>query len=115
MTKLEKLDLSHSPITDVGLPGLQKLAGLKELNLERTMVSDAGVAHFRFLRFLEKLDLYRTGITDKALLMLLAVPTLKELSLDRTKITDAGLVHLGKLRSHRRCRSFVAFFHSRSS
>ena len=43
LTKLERLDLSYTKITDAGLVHLKGLSNLKELYLWKTKITDAGV------------------------------------------------------------------------
>ena len=64
------------------------------VDLSRTGVTDAGLAHLTGLTALETLELYGTPITDAGLVHLSGLTTLKTLGLSRTQVTDAGLVHL---------------------
>lgn len=70
---------------------------LSELNLGRSKVTDAGLAHLSGMKNLKKLHLPNTAITDAGIDSLMALTNLEYLNLFNTKITDAGLAKLEKL------------------
>ena len=80
---------------------LAELAGLEavltELRLDRTAVTDAGLAGLRGFDRLERLDLSRTGVGDAAIAELAGHPGLEVLNLYGTKVTDAGVARLADL------------------
>jgi YHS domain-containing protein len=67
-----------------------EFANLTRLHLERTAISDAGLAHLAALASLEFLDLYGTAVTDAGLESLRSLTKLKHLYLWQTKVTPAA-------------------------
>lgn len=116
MPDLQRIDLSHTRVTDLGLAALKPLrkvtdlnlyyaeqAGdgalaaikdwkrLRKLNLRGTKVTDAGLAHLAGMSNLEDLDIGFALITDGGFDRLSALIGLKSLSVGGNKITGAGL------------------------
>lgn len=94
---LEELDLSHTRVTDEGLPHLEDLRHLRTLDLPVTSISDAGLKHIGKLTSLEKLSLGATRISDAGLAHLENLNRLRELDISWTPVTDAGLARLQNL------------------
>ena len=67
LTELETLDLSSTPVSDVGLEHLKDLSRLETLDLSDTKVTDVGLDHLRGLTKLRLLDLSGTSVTDAAI------------------------------------------------
>ena len=67
MTKLVDLDLTRTQVTDAGLAHLKGLVNLATLDLDGTKLTDAGLAHLKGLTALETLPLDDTAITDAGL------------------------------------------------
>jgi Leucine-rich repeat (LRR) protein len=91
MPSLERLDLRGTSVDDV-----RSLAGcgaLKELSLERSLVTDVGIVGLEQIAALEVLNLTLceqiTSVTS-----LRHCTALRELSLDGTRVTDAGIAGL---------------------
>ena len=97
-SKLERLLLRQTSITDGGLKHLADKANLRFLSLPGCGgVEDGGLTHLRLLPLIE-LDLSDTAIGDKGLAHIGAIPTLETLSLAKCSvITDAGVEHLAGL------------------
>ena len=94
-TSLDKLDLSGSQTTDAALARrLEGLTSLRELRLQNTNITDAGLAHLKGLIKLKDLRLSRTKITDAGLVHLKGLTKLKELRLMQTQITAEGVNEL---------------------
>jgi hypothetical protein len=94
------VNLCGKPVTDAVLAHLARVRGLegaRELFLDHTAVTDAGLAHLRAFRRLYRLDLLGTAVTDEGLAHLAALPGLLWLDLGRTRVTDAGVEHLKQL------------------
>ena len=91
---LRELVLENTPITDAGLVHLKGLTSLQILLLGNTNITDAGLGHLKDLVELKRLCLHDTGITDAGLAQLRGLTSLESLCLHHTDITDAGLVHL---------------------
>ncbi len=118
LTKLTKLDLNDTHITDAGLMHLESLTNLTELSVApglvtvteilrsrrftdpeewspyRIQVTDAGLLHFKGLINLSKLDLTGTRVTDVGLVQLKGLTRLSVLDLRVTHVTDAGVKDL---------------------
>ena len=86
--------LDRTQITDAGLAALQRMAGLQGLSLNQTQITDAGLAALQGMAGLGSLSLDQTEITDAGLVELQGMAGLKWLSLNQTQITDAGLAAL---------------------
>ncbi len=91
---LQQLILRNTPVTDAGLGHLRGLAGLQSLILDNTEVTVAGVAHLQGLAGLRELSLGGTRVKDAGLEHLKGLAGLRRLGLDNTPVTDAGLAHL---------------------
>lgn len=119
---LERLDLSHTRITDEGLlhlkpaPRITDLSlyyaeqvtdqgltairdwkRLKRLNLRGTRISNGTLEIVSRLTGLESLDIANTQITDNGLDYLITLTGLKELSLGRGRLSDNALEFLRML------------------
>ncbi len=94
LTKLNGLDLSHTPITDAGLVHLKGLTNLNKLYLHLTPITDAGLVHLKRLTKLQSLDLSYTRITDAGLEHLKGLTNLEQLNLRDTQVTDEGVKKL---------------------
>lgn len=113
---LQRIDLSHTRVTDLGFGALKPLRHvaalnlyyaeqtgdgalaaikdwreLRSLNLRGTKVTDAGLAHLAGMTRLESLDIGFALITDGGFDRLTPLTGLKSLSVGGNKITDAGL------------------------
>jgi hypothetical protein len=96
---VRELDISGTPVTDVGLKELKELTGLQMLNLSSTKISDSGLRELKEFKNLQKLYLANTLVTDAGLKDLNELSTLQTLDLTATKITDSGLKELLGLKS----------------
>ncbi len=96
---LERLDLSETRITDVGLESLTPLEGVRELNLYfAEFVSEFGLANLKQWTNLEKLNLRGTMVRSRVFETLVGLENLRELDLSHTRITDDGFDQLASLR-----------------
>ena len=121
LPRLERLDLSHTRITDEGLlllktaprindlnlyyaelitdqgmVAIKEWKHLKRLNLRGTRVSDGALEVVSHLIELEALDIANTFITDNGLDFLITLTSLKELSLGPRRLSD-GLLEVLRL------------------
>ena len=94
MTRLRRLSLAETDVTDSRLEELQGLSSLTVLNLARTQIGDRGLEKLSRLRALQSVDLSETDISDRGLEPLMQLPHLQELDLSGTQIGDEGLLHL---------------------
>ena len=97
LSRLERLDLSDTPLTGECLDRFAGLAELRVLRLDATRIADAQAPKLAKLRHLEDLSLARTKVGDEGSICLAPLARLRELNLDGTEITDAGLVCLASL------------------
>jgi Leucine-rich repeat (LRR) protein len=102
LTKVEVLELEKTEVTDEGLAQIKGLTNLRKLHLSNTRVTDAGLAHLKGLTGLELIQLDNTQVTDAGLSHLKGMTRLTDLNLEETQITDLGLSHLKALISMRR-------------
>lgn len=98
LTNVRDLWLDGTHITDAGLEHLKGFNRLKRLSLDRTHISDSGLQKLSELHLskLELLQLPRTEISDEGLQYLSGM-TIRELNLGATAIGDSGLRHLKAL------------------
>src|SRR5215475_543293 len=93
--KIRELKLYYSEwITDHGLAAIKQWKHLKRLDLRGTRISDGTLEIVSGLTGLEALDIAQTEVTDVGLENLITLVNLKELSAGRGRLTNAGLVAL---------------------
>ncbi len=90
MTKLEKLFICGTKVSDASLPALLTLKSLTRLDICHTQVTDEGVAKLAGMASLTELMLGGKS-TDKVLDSLAKVKSLKLLEIRGSKLTPAGL------------------------
>ncbi|MBC7856004.1 MAG: hypothetical protein IAF94_21455 [Pirellulaceae bacterium] len=93
---LHVLWLDGSHFGGDGILQLPALANLKELSVNNTNLTDAGLERISWLPNLESLDLSHTQVSDAGLVHLKRLANLKDLTLENTKITNAGVKELRK-------------------
>jgi hypothetical protein len=96
--------LENSRVTDAGLARLQGATLLRTLSLGGTAVTDAGLRRLQGMTQLQRLYLFKTGVTDAGLAHLKRLTGLECLDLQYTGVTDAGLAHLQGLQQLRTLR-----------
>jgi hypothetical protein len=94
--RVTMVSVQRSSLTDAGLAHVAGLVGIQELDLYGTKITDAGLAHLAGMPRLETLKLRYTQITDAGLACLV-MAQLHALDLSNTNITDAGLTHLARM------------------
>ena len=95
LDRLDRLDLSGTRITDVGLELLAPLEGVRNLKLRfAEFVSEGGVAHLKGWESLETLDLRGTQVRSLVFGHLAGLQGLRRLDLSHTRITDEGFDEL---------------------
>ena len=100
MRSLKELSLEATQVTAAGLALLPR--SLESLNLSSTSIDDAAVEHLRRLPGLKQLWLDETSVGDKSLAVVSTRTTIEVLGLTGTAVTSEGLKHLvglGKLTS----------------
>jgi hypothetical protein len=85
-----QLDLGRTIITDAGLKTVGQLPRLVSLDLRQTKITDAGLAALTGLKKLQTLNLYGTEISDAGLAHLAQIKSLKAVYLFQSKATEAG-------------------------
>ena len=96
--KISDLKLFYSEwITDQGLTAIKDWKHLKRLDLRGTRIADGTMEIVSGLTGLEALDIAHTEVTDVGLENLITLANLKELSLGRGRLTNSGLVALRML------------------
>lgn len=93
---LERLNFTHSEVTDRDLEQLKRLVTLGHLNLRHTQVTDQGLARLEHLTNLSFLQLDYTGITDAGLDHLKGLSRLRFIHLENTQTTAEGRARLQK-------------------
>lgn len=124
---MRRLDLANCAIQGEGLQHIAALAGLRELNLTLTPVSDdalrhlggltelrilglastqctgTGFAHLKSLRKLESVNFHFTPLNDAGLQAISQVPISDRLWFAHTRFTDEGAAHLKSQTQLKRC------------
>ena len=97
---LERLDLSGTRISDLGIELLKPLQGVRELRLRfAEFVSEGGIAHLSGWTRLETLDLRGTQVRSLVFEQLTGFAQLRRLDLSHTRITDEGFDRLVDLQA----------------
>lgn len=100
--QLEKLDLSHTRVTDMGMRRLENLRNVRELNLfYAELVTDEGLAAVKTWTRLERLNFRGTKVTDNTLALIAGKDSIRALDIGFAEVTDSGLQHLVKLKGLR--------------
>jgi Leucine-rich repeat (LRR) protein len=95
---LERLDLSHTRITDEGLLLLKTAPAIRDLNLcYAEQITDQGMAAIKDWKQLKRLNLRGTRISDGTLKIVSHLTQLEALDIANTPITDNGFDHLIEL------------------
>src|SRR5262249_2886257 len=92
---LERLDLSHTRISDEGMLNLKPAPKIKDLNLFYSeWITDQGLTAIKGWKHLTRLNVRGTRISDGRLEIVSHMPGLEALDVAHTEITDLGLDHL---------------------
>ncbi len=95
---LERLDLSHTRITDDGMLLLKTAPKISDLNLYYVeLITDQGMAAIKDWKHLKRLNVRGTRISDGTLEIVSHLTQLEALDIANTPITDNGLDHLIEL------------------
>jgi internalin A len=104
LPKLERLDLSHTRITDEGLLYIKPLNQIQDLNLRYAeQITDQGMLAVKEWKNLKRLNLRGTRIFDGTPAILSGLTGLESLDIAYTQVTDNGLdalvplIHLKEL------------------
>ena len=96
--KIKDLKLFYSEwITDQGMTAIKDWKQLKRLDVRGTRISDGTLELVSRLTGLEALDIAHTEVTDVGLESLIALVNLKELAVGRGRLSNGGLVALRML------------------
>lgn len=96
--KIKDLKLFYSEwITDQGMTAIKDWKHLRRLNVRGTRISDGTLEIVSHMTGLEALDIAHTEVTDLGLDHLIALVNLKELSVGRGRLSNFGLVTLRML------------------
>lgn len=100
LTNLQRLHVHPlAKITGEGLKHLESLPNLRLLDLNRTQITDKGLAAISRLNHIDTLYLQSTKISDTALQHLVNLPKLRLLELGYTAVSDDALPYLAKIES----------------
>ena len=98
MPTLERLDLSLSRVTDLGMLRLKGLKNVREINLwYAELVTDEGLAAMRTWTKIQRLNLRGTKVTDNTLSILAGKESIAALDIGFAEVTDSGLQYLPRL------------------
>ena len=89
---LEKLDLSHTRISDEGMLYLRPAPEITELNLYYAeQITDQGMSAIKDWKHLKRLNLRGTRVSDGTLEIISHLPQLEALDIANAPLTDNGL------------------------
>lgn len=92
LPKLQRLDLSHTRITDEGMLHLKPASQIEDLNLYYAeWVTDQGMTAIKNWKKLKRLDVRGTRIANGTLEIVSHMPQLEALDISNTQITDNGM------------------------
>ena len=92
---LQKLDLSHTRITDEGMLLLKSAPKIRDLSLfYAEWITDQGMTAIREWKHLKRLNLRGTRISNLTLEIVSRMPWLEALDIANTLVTDNGIDHL---------------------
>jgi len=92
LPKLQRLDLSHTRITDEGMLHLKPASQVEDLNLYYAeWVTDQGMTAIRNWKKLKRLDVRGTRISNGTLDIVSHMPQLEALDISNSQITDNGM------------------------
>ena len=89
-----EIDLTGKPVGNSDLALIARHTRLQKLWLSSTGVTDAGLIELQSMKRLRVLGLARTGITDAALKHLAPIKSLREIFIFPTKVTDGAVDEL---------------------
>jgi Leucine-rich repeat (LRR) protein len=92
---LERLDLSHTRITDEGMLNLKPAPKISDLKLFYSeWITDQGMTAIKQWKHLKRLDLRGTRISDGTLELISGLTGIEALDIAHTEVTDIGLENL---------------------
>ena len=92
LPKLQRLDLSHTRITDEGMLHLKPASQIEDLNLYYAeWVTDQGMTAIKNWKKLKHLDVRGTRISNGTLEIVSHMPQLEALDISNSQITDNGM------------------------
>jgi internalin A len=92
---LERLDLSHTRISDEGMLNLKPAPKIKDLKLFYSeWITDQGMTAIKQWKHLKRLDLRGTRISDGTLELVGGLTGIEALDIAHTEVTDIGLENL---------------------
>jgi internalin A len=95
LPNLQRLDLSHTRITDEGMLHLKTATAIRELNLMYAeLVTDQGMSAIRNWKMLKRLNLRGTRVSNGTLEIVGRLPQIEALDIANTQVTDNGLDQL---------------------
>ena len=103
LTQLESLDLSYTHVTDAGLAHLNGLVNLRELRLgghARNVgdkITDAGILHLKDMNRLDSLSIGGTKATNDSMAVVTGLPRLRHLDMAYTSLRWKGVAEMAKL------------------
>ena len=92
LPKLQRLDLSHTRITDEGMLNLKPASQVEDLNLYYAeWVTDQGMTAIKNWKKLKRLNVRGTRIANGTLEIVSHMPQLEALDISNSQITDNGM------------------------
>jgi hypothetical protein len=91
---LEAVELDGTVVTDAGVEQLATLPALQKLYLNDTKITNAALAHLRGAKLLTALQVGGTAVSDDGLADLKGLGNLRTLDLRKTRVTKKGVEEL---------------------
>jgi hypothetical protein len=92
--KIERVNFSHTDLTDEGLALLCRCLNLEQLRVSSPRLTDQGMTHLAGLKKLRFLHLLDAPISDAGLEWVHGLSSLESVYLDRTRVSDEGIARL---------------------
>jgi Leucine-rich repeat (LRR) protein len=95
LPNLQKLDLSHTRISDEGMRNLKPAKQIRDLSLLYSeQITDQGMTAIKEWKFLKRLQLRGTRVSNGTLEIVSHMPELEALDIANTQITENGMEYL---------------------
>ena len=99
LEKLEQIVLDRTRVSDRGIAELGNLKSLRRLGLRGTHITDSDMANLATIKSIEELDLSLTDVNDLGVSRLRAMPKLRKVNLSNPYISDKALEYLAEIPS----------------
>lgn len=101
LDQLRELLIDKGMMTSASLAELKKLPQLEHLKIRGARIDDEGFRHLCSIASLKRLNLPQADLTDEGLPAIVDLKQLESLRLGSPRVTDAGVLHIGQVKTLR--------------